>query len=606
MKKLLFITIFASLLASCTPSVTSEVSSSNSVSSSISSSISEISDDSSISIDEEKEYYSFDKNESKNRLVLRAINNKSTAYSSFEALYEEKGVRINIEFADEDIYADNIYNIGFDDNIEFLINMKTNSSGWVPNGTYHFLMNADGKVFFEVASTSTTLGTSMNPNLKVVLGENLDYDYTFLTEEDYGFDGFKASVFIHYEFFSENYESVKGNLSFCPGMRNSHDYLNDTTWSAYSSRGCKWANSSTFVCINADGTFGEKFNLNLDNLFIGDTHFDLSNWKTFKNDIYNTSSLNTSISGSNIAYWNEEISFYTNSSIKNIIVYLGTNDIKEEKMSISQIKSSLSQFFKVINDSLKNTNIYYVSLVPTNLEIEYVETFKLINDFVKNDNIVNYIDITTSLIDETTGVSREGITYSNGKFNYLGYNLIKDVIVKELNITASSLGEQFGRNSRYSSSSSFSVTPEGVVNTGGDDQYLICKNEPRNSIDFTLSISAKEVFNADPYPKFGLILMSENKTLFFYIDGSNALTTRKVGYVEGLRNTTWNWPNSIEKTIDNLTYSNGAFAKLSILYDGNNVIMKVNDAQVLTCSKMFNGEALTVGVLTFNTSIIVK
>ena len=45
-------------------------------------------------------------------------------------------------------------------------------------------------------------------------------------------------------------------------MRNSHDYLNDTTWSSYNKRNCRWSTSSSFVIIYQDGTFDEEIKKN--------------------------------------------------------------------------------------------------------------------------------------------------------------------------------------------------------------------------------------------------------------------------------------------------------------------------------------------------------
>lgn len=50
--------------------------------------------------------------------------------------------------------------------------------------------------------------------------------------------------------------------SILPGMRNSHDYLNDTTWSSYNKRNCRWSSSSSFVIIHQDGTFDEEIKKN--------------------------------------------------------------------------------------------------------------------------------------------------------------------------------------------------------------------------------------------------------------------------------------------------------------------------------------------------------
>ena len=232
-------------------SSTSSVTSSSSVNSSVISSSS--SSSSSSTVEEDK--LEFDTVETSRKLILSSTNKTNTAHSSWEAEYLENGIQITSYVYDEDVFYGNIYNCGYDDNVEFLINVKNNESGWMIDGTYHFLMNADGKILFEVAKTPSGLSGSMIKEMGVVLGENLITEFSRLTIED-GYVGYYSKVFIDYKFFGEK-EDVVGNLTFCPGMRNSHNYQVDSSWSAYSKRGCKWGSASTFVLINEDGTFGE-------------------------------------------------------------------------------------------------------------------------------------------------------------------------------------------------------------------------------------------------------------------------------------------------------------------------------------------------------------
>ena len=44
------------------------------------------------------------------------------------------------------------------------------------------------------------------------------------------------------------------------GIRNSHNYLNDTTWSSYNKRNCRWSSSSSFVIIHQDGISMKELN----------------------------------------------------------------------------------------------------------------------------------------------------------------------------------------------------------------------------------------------------------------------------------------------------------------------------------------------------------
>jgi hypothetical protein len=132
MKKNLFI-FLTLLLIGCSNTVSSTSSSSkvsNSTSSSSSSLISSsiISSTSSSSSSNEENKLEFEKEETSKKLILSSTNKTNTAYSSWEAEYLENGIQITSYVYDEDVFYGNIYNCGYDDNVEFLINVKNNET----------------------------------------------------------------------------------------------------------------------------------------------------------------------------------------------------------------------------------------------------------------------------------------------------------------------------------------------------------------------------------------------------------------------------------------------------------------------------------------------
>ena len=206
---------------------------------------------------ESSEKEDFDIEETDERIVLSSKNKTNTSYASFACNYSNEGLTFYINVKDDDLYSGNIYNIGYDDNFEILINQKTNESGWDTNYTFHFLMNANGQTLFEKAISKNGLGLNYSPCLNIVFKENFYYTFKLLNENDDGYNGYYSEVFFSYDILNTNYEDGFGQISFCPGMRNSHDYLNDTNWSSYNKRNCRWSNSSSFVSIYQDGTFDE-------------------------------------------------------------------------------------------------------------------------------------------------------------------------------------------------------------------------------------------------------------------------------------------------------------------------------------------------------------
>ena len=551
----------------------------------------------------ENEYKEFIKSETNKRLLLTAKNKTNTAMSGWQVSYDANGVNFYIEVLDDDLYTGNIYNTGYDDNVEFLINVKNDSSGWLVNGTYHFLISAAGKTLFERANSVSGLGVSYSSELGVVLGENLNYKVTQVWEEN-GFNGYIAEVFLSYDVLNTTYEEAFGNLTFCPGMRNAHTYQVDSTWVAYDKRSCKWGNASTFVQINEDGTFGEKLNRDLDCLYIGDTILSLSSWQTFNLDHDGKKVLNIAEKEVTISYYEEEIYNYSECTSKDIIVYLGYNDIKNDTVDITQ---RVINFASILHTLFDSSNIYFISVIALTEEDDFEAIENLNNEVEKislEQNYLHYIDIETKLCDE--GMIRNGLVYSNHTLNYLGYNILFDKINSLLQIKQNNLPKVFGSNDLYSSSSGYVYRDNYVEGVGDKDQYLIFAKESSIDITASISINACKTFNNDSYPKFGLVLLGKEDTLFFYIDGSSSLSTKKVGYVKGKKHTSWAWTSSVEKECE-IAYSGETFQNMSIVKEGNHISMLVDNEEILNVDKFFlDDEKVTAGILSFNTNIKIK
>ena len=260
-----------------------------------------------------------------------------------------------------------------------------------------------------------------------------------------------------------------------------------------------------------------------------------------------------------------------------------------------------------VHKQFASANIHLVSVVSlsdsTNIEKvnslnEHLKTIASSNDYV------HFIDIREKL--STNGVLKSHLLYDNGRLNFLGSNMIYEKINESLSINKQDLHNVFGGNSLFASSSGYDKKDQMIEGTGAKDQYLILKAEPATSISFEADISAVDVYNNDAYPKFGLVLMSENTTMFFYIDGSHGLTTQRVGYVRGNNHTSWQWANSVEKDVT-INYTNNNFVTLKVVKEGNLITLYVNGEVAFEVSNFFaETEKVSAGVLTFNTHILLN
>lgn len=182
-------------------------------------------------------------------ITLRSSNSASVANADFTSSYEEDGVRFKVNFIDEEsLVTDNTYDIGYNDNIEFLISKKTTSTSWEIGKTYHFLLSANGEIYFERAVGANSLGDRFDKSMGIVLGENLDYKITYIKSGELT-TGFSAEIYLAYDLLGLTKEEALNNLTYCPAIRNTHIYNVDSTWVFYSLNGCNWSNPSTFVEI---------------------------------------------------------------------------------------------------------------------------------------------------------------------------------------------------------------------------------------------------------------------------------------------------------------------------------------------------------------------
>lgn len=545
----------------------------------------------------------------RDRLALRCQNKTNTNYATYEASYSEKGVTITSYLYDSDLYARNIYDIGYDDNIEFVIGKKTDRSGWIKGETFHFLMNGSGKTYFQTAVSSSSFGVNLDPSLHAVVGENYIYHFELLDSKEIGIGGFKCEVFFTYDLLNTSYAESYGNLTICPGMRNTHIYSTDTAWASYSEKGCNWSNASSFVLIGKNGVFGDKISLDFETLIIGDTYISPSNWITFSDDFTDGSVVNIAETNSNIAYWKNELTNYSECTASNILMYVGSNDLvsKQTDVVVNNIKELIQQVHTMFNDA----GVYYLGIINNNELGSKINDAQEINNAIKtyssSDNRLTYVD--TSKMNDGSGV-RKGLFSIDGTFNYLGSALLSSIVRETLNIVDNELPSGFGKNSMYASSSGYRIGKDGsqdiIIGSGDRDQYLISSQEPNINIDFSLSFSAKRVFNNDAYPKFGLVLIGNENVLFFYVDGSQGLSKQTIGYVKGRQNSNWIWANSVERDAS-ISYSGNNYVEMSVVKNGNQIVLGVNADDVFTVNNFFEeNEKVTQGALSFNTNLYIK
>lgn len=183
--------------------------------------------------------------------------------------------------------------------------------------------------------------------------------------------------------------------------------------------------------------------------------------------------------------------------------------------------------------------------------------------------------------------------------------------------TGKLIGETFGSVGGYITTSGWDLTTDRgddayAVQSLGGDQYAYFKDVNSTSFYAEMELTVTKDLG-DPYPKFGFASKVAGNTFFFYIDGSSGYNAMSVGYVN--RNTedsNWTW-NVVGESglegVEDLFYSNGQYAKLGILRQGNVFKLYVNDTLMFTVEDVRGFDentASVISVLSFTTGITIR
>ncbi len=167
--------------------------------------------------------------------------------------YLDNGLSIKVIVNDR-MLCGSEYNsdFGYQDNVEFILNKNTATTGWEKDKTLKVLVSCSGGYFFQRANSSTTWGnisaTSSTFNSTVTLKslENKD-----------GYNGYEVNIFCAYSLFSITKEEALNNLAICLALRNTTTH-NSTNWGFYAGETGTWENGSTHPLILENGSIQER------------------------------------------------------------------------------------------------------------------------------------------------------------------------------------------------------------------------------------------------------------------------------------------------------------------------------------------------------------
>lgn len=192
---------------------------------------------------------------SENHMTFSVPAGSSTATYYWYVNYEPTGIRVSVDALDSDVVSDSP-ELGMNDNIEFVIQRNTSETGLSENNSFNVLatLGFDG-MWARFANGANMYDGDISADL--IAAGLLDVKRERKIKLTDGIDYTSVEVFIDYSVWNETYESAVGNFTIAPAARNgSKD--GRTAFRSYVGHDCVWANASTNVRINKDGSFSEN------------------------------------------------------------------------------------------------------------------------------------------------------------------------------------------------------------------------------------------------------------------------------------------------------------------------------------------------------------
>ena len=227
-----------------------------------------------------------------------------------------------------------------------------------------------------------------------------------------------------------------------------------------------------------------------------------------------------------------------------------------------------------------------------------------------NDRVVMYYDHFNVFVEDYKAVP--GFLSFNTEMLIKNYSATDDSDTVNEMVTryAGALnGTTMGISNGYKTTTGWDLTTDDgtddayMINNTGGDQYTYFRDFKDSNFIAETKIQALPGLY-DPYPKFGIVLIANNKEFFFYIDSNPSYTNNAVGYVIKSGGN-WGWSTSVTQGGVSMNY-NTAFTTLTIKKDGATITMYVNGAQVLQVSNIDGfgaSDQCVVGILAFTTSV---
>jgi lysophospholipase L1-like esterase len=157
-------------------------------------------------------------------------------------------------------------------------------------------------------------------------------------------------------------------------------------------------------------------------------------WHTLADDMKPLDVINRGFGGSQIAQVNHYVArIVINYRPRAVVLYAGENDLSWPwSKSPETVLSDFRQFVETIHSQLRGTWIYYISMKPTPLRWSnwrtVQKTNKMIEDYSRSQDRVQFIDVSTAMLDAQGKPRHELFRWDGLHMNTQGYSLWTSII----------------------------------------------------------------------------------------------------------------------------------------------------------------------------------
>ena len=556
-------------------------------------------------------------------LIASSTTTLGTANAYILSEYNSEYLSITINVSDKVVYTsykntDGSLN-GMNDNVELYISPISHQpmgllGGYtfkvmvIPSVGYEvrkFLYSQDGYKSSYIFSNSLDIGIQAESKINKASTD--------------GYNGYTCTIKIPYSVYSLSEESAPSSLSFYFAMRNT-DANNLSTYSESSFLNSERRNAWSYFSISKNGEFSVR---ELDTILLGDNYFDSAYYLTANTDFKDKEIYLSGISGSKAIEWNNNASYFERIAIHNpkkVVMHLGMFDIVAGDKNGTPTYNSLLAVIGKLHGTLPNCKIYWLNLSTTFTKSHYIDginKFQNAIDFV-NSSMNEYAEGVEYLsIIDFKSVMRNDISFildDGMSLNALGCNILAKLIYHTFDkewVSGSLIGDV--DNLFTTRGVDFTNESSGTISVIGDhDQYSFINRKMNSTFSFGGSFSLDSFSNGDPYPKMGMFIKGNTKSLFFYFDMQQSNLEKAVGYVQtknndGYDGTYFDWSKEVINNSLNLQYRNGEKTKLSIEKTNTKYLLKVSDSTIFEVGlELIDGDEIAVGFLSFNSSMTVS